>query len=91
MRPRNPRRVLSGTVLEEQGIHGALEAYVQLGDLPFGQRHDRHIGETHALEEACVLLVAAGPISLRRDQVESCMSSWIPGLISVAPDTARAL
>jgi hypothetical protein len=71
---------------------------MKLADLSFGQRHDRHIGKAHALEEACcVFLVAADSIKcLRIDQVEASasrmlQSNWIPGLISVAPDTARSL
>src|SRR5271169_1159247 len=38
-------------VLEKQGVHGALETDVQLADFAFGQRDDRHTGETQMLKQ----------------------------------------
>jgi hypothetical protein len=37
-------------VLEEQGVHCALEADMQLADVALGQGHDADPGETQALE-----------------------------------------
>lgn len=61
--PHQPAPRLVGEVLEEQRVHGALEADVQVRDLAFRQRHDRHAGKRHALEDAGhILLVAADAV-----------------------------
>jgi hypothetical protein len=41
---------LGGEILEEQGIHGALEADVKLGDLALAQRDDLNAREAEVLE-----------------------------------------
>ena len=49
--------------LQEQRVHGALEADMQLADLALGHRHQPHAGEGQLLEQAGgVLLVAAQPV-----------------------------
>jgi hypothetical protein len=54
---------LLGEILEEQSVHRAFQADVKLADFAFGQRHGRHSGEAHSLEEARnILLVAADTI-----------------------------
>src|SRR5690606_315073 len=54
---------LGGKVLEEQRVHRALESDMEIGDLAFGQRHDRHTGELEALvERSHALLVARQPV-----------------------------
>ena len=40
---------LGGKVLEEEGVHRALQADVKLGNLPFGDRGDRHVREAETL------------------------------------------
>ncbi len=42
---------LGGEVFQEQGVHRAFEADVQLGDFAFGQGDDLHAGETEMLEQ----------------------------------------
>ena len=42
---------LGGKVFEEQGIHGALEADVKLGDLALVKRDDLHAREAEMLEQ----------------------------------------
>ena len=42
---------LGGEVLEEERVHGALEADVQLANLAFGERHHAHAGEVEMLEQ----------------------------------------
>jgi hypothetical protein len=41
---------LGGKVLQEQGIHRALEADMKLGDFPFGQGNDLYAGKAQMLE-----------------------------------------
>ena len=38
-------------VLQEKGVHGALEPKVQLADFALGQRDDRHTGKAKMLEQ----------------------------------------
>ena len=63
---------LGREVLEEERVHRALEADMQLVDLAFGEGHQRDAGEIEALvERRHVLLVAAQPVErLGDDQVE---------------------
>ena len=50
---------LLGEILEEQGVHRALESDVQVRDVAFRKRHDVHAGEREPLEESGgVFLVA---------------------------------
>jgi hypothetical protein len=54
---------LVGEILEEQGVHGAREADMQVADLALSQRHDPDAREDHLLEERRdVLLVAADAV-----------------------------
>lgn len=54
---------LGGEILEEQRVHRALEADMQLADLALGQRDDRHPGEFEVLEQRRnISLVAADPV-----------------------------
>src|SRR5262249_39768917 len=48
---------LLGEVLEEERVHGALEADMQLGDLTFGQGHDGDAGECELLEQGGDILL----------------------------------
>ena len=68
---------------------------MKLADLPFGQRHNRHVGEPHALEEARrVFLVAADSIKrFRVDQIEAAAACILqdPDRRRVAPEMARSL
>ena len=51
---------LLGEILQEQGVHRALESNVQMGDVALGERDDVHAGERQALEQTSrVFLVAA--------------------------------
>ncbi len=51
---------LLGEILQEQGVHRALESDVQVRDVALGERDDVHAGEGEALEETGgVFLVAA--------------------------------
>ena len=68
---------------------------MQLADLALAERDDADVGVPHALEEARhVLLVAADAVErLGIDEVElaprgSCMTAWMPGRSSVAPEIA---
>ena len=50
-------------VLEEEGVHRALQPYVKLADLTLRQGDNRHRGECHPLEESGrVFLVSADAI-----------------------------
>ena len=64
---------LLGQVLQEQGVHRALEADVQVRDVAFGERDDVDAGEGEALEESGgVFLVAAEAVQrLGEDDIES--------------------
>ena len=54
---------LLGEILQEQGIHGALESDVQMGDVAFGEGDDVDAGKCQSLEEpGGVFLVAAEPV-----------------------------
>ena len=54
---------LFGQILEEQGVHRALESDVQVRDVALGERDNVHAGEGEALEETGrVFLVAAESI-----------------------------
>jgi hypothetical protein len=55
-----PAVCLLGEILDEQGVHRALEADVQMRDVALGERDDVHAAERQALEESSgVFLVAA--------------------------------
>ena len=64
---------LLGQVLQEEGVHRALESDVQVGDVALGERDDVHTGERQSLEQACgVFLVAAESVQgLGEDDIES--------------------
>ncbi|CEF48492.1 unnamed protein product [uncultured bacterium] len=51
---------LGGEILQEQGIHGALEANVKLGNLTLGEGDDLHASETEVLEQRCHVGLVAG-------------------------------
>ena len=77
---------LVGEIRQEQRVHRALEADVQLADLALAERDDADVGVPHALEEAGhVLLVAADAVErLGVDEVEPAArgvlhDAWIPG------------
>jgi hypothetical protein len=86
---------LLGQVLQEKGVHRALESDVQVGDVAFGDRDDVNAGKGEALEETGgVFLIAAESIQrLGQDGHRiacsaSRTSDWNPGRSSVAPETA---
>src|SRR5207247_2059822 len=64
---------LLGKILEKQGVHRALEADVEVGDVAFGERDDVDAGEGEALEEAGrVFLVSAEAVQrLSEDDIEA--------------------
>jgi hypothetical protein len=64
---------LVGKVLQEQRVHRALQADVQVRDVALGECHDVHAGEGETLEESGrVLLVAAESIErFGEDNVEA--------------------
>ncbi|MGB2715414.1 MAG: hypothetical protein WBC51_14630 [Vicinamibacterales bacterium] len=64
---------LLGQILQEQRVHRALEANVQVRDVALGQRDDVHAREGEALEQTGrVFLVAAESIErLGEDHIES--------------------
>ncbi len=51
---------LEGEVLEEQGVHGALEADMKLADLAFGEGDDGDAGEAQMLEQRGHIRLIAG-------------------------------
>src|SRR5205823_5396267 len=54
---------LLGQVLQEEGVHRALESDVQVGDVALGKRDDVDAGKGQSLEEAGgVFLVTAEPV-----------------------------
>jgi hypothetical protein len=54
---------LVGQVFQEERVHRALQADVQVRDVTLGERHDVHAGEGKALEESCrVFLIPAESI-----------------------------
>ena len=64
-------------ILEEQRIHRALAADVQVRDVAFGERDDIHAGEREAFEQTSgVFLVATETIErLRKNDVEVAFSA----------------
>src|SRR4029079_16739110 len=68
-----PTMRLLGQVLQEEGVHRALEADVQVRDVAFRERDDVDAGEGEALEESRgVFLVAAEAVQrLGEDYIES--------------------
>ena len=64
---------LVGKVFQEQRVHRALQADMQVRDVALSERDDVHAGEREALEQSCgVLLVSAESIQrLREHHVES--------------------
>ena len=64
---------LLSEILQEQGVHRALETDVQVRDVALGERDDVHPSEREALEETGrVFLVAAEAVErLGEDHVES--------------------
>ncbi len=66
---------LLGQVLQEQGVHRALESDVQVRDVALGERDDVDAGKGQSLEEAGgVFLVAAEPVQrLGEDDIESAI------------------
>jgi hypothetical protein len=63
---------LQGQIAQEQRVHRALKAHVQLADLALGHGHQPDAGEGQQLEQARrVLLVAAQPVQpLRHHHLE---------------------
>jgi hypothetical protein len=63
---------LGRKIAKEQGVHGAFESDVQLGDLALCQRHDLHAGKAQMLEQrGHVSLVAADAVQpFRQHHVE---------------------
>ncbi|EHH67171.1 hypothetical protein GMO_26010 [Gluconobacter morbifer G707] len=58
-----PSPDLLGQILEEQGVHRALEADMQVCDIALGEGDDPHAGEGHPLEQARdIFLVARQPV-----------------------------
>ena len=51
---------LGGEVLEEEGVHGALQPYMEFGDLTFSNCHQLHAGKCEVLVEGCHVLLVAG-------------------------------
>jgi hypothetical protein len=78
--------------LQEQGVHGSLEADMQLADLPFGQGYDSDVGEAHAFEEASgVLLVTTNAIEgFRVDKIELPSDSVLQERLDPRPKERRA-
>ena len=65
--------MFSRQVLQEEGVHRALESDVQVGDVAFGDRDDVDAGECQSFEQAGgVFLVAAEAVQrLGQDDIES--------------------
>jgi len=64
--------VFSRQVLQEEGVHRALESDVQVGDVAFGDRDDVDAGKGQSFEQAGgVFLVAAESVQgFGEDDVE---------------------
>ena len=77
-------------VLQEQGVHGPLQADVQLVDLALGQRHQFDAGEGEVLEQGGdVLLVAGEPVEgLGDDDVEGAGAGVLQQLLVARPKPA---
>ena len=71
---------LVGQVLEVEGAHGALEADVELADVPFGQSDDTHIGEDGGLVEGGDVLLVA------REAVEALGQHHVETALGQAPE-----
>ena len=70
---------------------------VKLADLALGESDEGYVGEAHPFEKSGgILLVPANTIErlgiyeIEATLLASCMRSWIPGRISLAPDIARS-
>ena len=63
---------LVGQILEEQGVHGSLEPYMEVGDLALTQHDHGDLGKPHALvESGGVLLISANAVQgLGIDDIE---------------------
>jgi hypothetical protein len=66
---------LLGQILQEQGVHRALETDVEVGDVAFGDGHDVHAGKGEALEQSGgVFLVATEAVQrLGEHDIESAV------------------
>ena len=47
-------------VLEKEGVHSALQPYMEFGDLAFSNGHQLHAGKCEVLVEGCHVLLVAG-------------------------------
>lgn len=59
-RARLPLVVEKLQVFQEEGVHRALEADMEVGYLSLGEGDDLHVGIIHALEDASDVLLVAG-------------------------------
>ena len=84
---------LQGEVLEEQGVHGALEADMQLADLAFGEGDDGNAREAQMLEQrGDIGLIAGDPVErLGQHYVEQPALCVLQQRLDAGPqDHARA-
>ena len=87
-----PATRLVGQVLQEEGVHRALQSDMQLRDVALRQSDDPHAGELHALEQARnVLLVTAEPVhGLGEYDIEATASCVLDQLLDARPQQRRA-
>jgi hypothetical protein len=81
-----------GEVLQEQGVHRALESDVQVRDVAFGDCDDVYASERQSLKQAGgVFLVAAESIQrLGQDDIESPVESIAHQRLETRAEKGRA-
>ena len=87
-----PAMGLGGQILQEEGVHRALQPDMELADLALGQGHDPHAAEAQLLEQGGdVLLVAGEPVErLGDDDVEGAGPGVLQQLLVARPKPAGA-
>lgn len=82
---------LLGQILEEQDVHGALEADMQVCDVALGQGDDPHAGKGHPLEQTGdVFLVTRQPVhGLSQHDREAAARGVLDQFLNVGADQVR--
>jgi len=88
----DPPPGLEGEVLEEERVHGALQAHMQLGDLAFGEGGELHAREEELLVECRGIFLVAGKTIERlcNDDVELPLARVFEEALIAGPEPAGA-
>ena len=81
---------LGGEVLEEQGVHGALEADMQFADFALCDGNDANAGKAQAFEQRrYILLIPRQPVErLRDNHIEAAVTGRLQQRLVTGPQRA---